>query len=45
MSASNQTAQTTDFTQVITQLMPLIGTVLAIFIIIALIKELRGVFR
>ena len=31
-----------DFTAMITQLMPLIGLVLAMFIVIALIKELKG---
>jgi len=30
------------FTDLITQLMPLIGMVLVLFIVIALIKELRG---
>jgi hypothetical protein len=33
---------TTDFSAVLTQLMPLISLVLVMFIIMALIKELRG---
>ena len=31
-----------DFATMLTQLMPLIGMVLVLFIVIALIKELRG---
>jgi hypothetical protein len=32
----------TDFTTMITQMMPLISLVLVMFIVIALIKELKG---